>query len=79
MTIGTNKGLAVGLLKRLFNKRFHNNVTFFGIGDSSNDVPMLSLMDVPILVQRTNCSWLNYDEMKMKKYIDGFGIDTKKI
>jgi mannosyl-3-phosphoglycerate phosphatase family protein len=79
VTIGTNKGLAVGLLKRLFSKRFHNNVTFFGIGDSSNDVPMLSLMDVPILVQRTNCSWLNYEEMKMKNEKDGVGIDTNKI
>lgn len=79
VTIGTNKGLAVDLLKRLFNKRFHNNVTFFGIGDSSNDVPMLSLMDVPILVQRTDCSWLNYEEMKMKNETDGVGIDTNKI
>jgi mannosyl-3-phosphoglycerate phosphatase len=79
VTIGTNKGLAVGLLKRLFNKRFHNNVTFFGIGDSSNDVPMLSLMNVPILVQRTNCSWLDYEEMKMKNEIDGVDIDTNKI
>jgi mannosyl-3-phosphoglycerate phosphatase len=79
VTIGTNKGLAVDLLKRRFNKRFHNNVTFFGIGDSSNDVPMLSLMDVPILVQRTDCSWLNYEEMKMKNETGGVGIDTNKI
>jgi mannosyl-3-phosphoglycerate phosphatase family protein len=79
VTVGTNKGLAVGLLKRLFNMRFHNRVTFFGIGDSSNDVPMLSHMDVPILVQRTNCSWLNYEEMKMKNEINGVGIDTNRI
>jgi mannosyl-3-phosphoglycerate phosphatase family protein len=79
VTVGTNKGLAVGLLKRLFNKRFHNDVTFFGIGDSSNDVPMLGLMDVPILVQRTNHSWLNYEEMIMKNEIDGVGIDTNRI
>jgi mannosyl-3-phosphoglycerate phosphatase len=79
VTIGTDKGLAVGLLKRLFNKRFHDNVTFFGIGDSPNDVPMLSLMDVPILVQRTNRSWLNYEEMIMKNETDGVGIDTNRI
>lgn len=79
VTIGTDKGLAVGLLKRLFNNRFHNDVTFFGLGDSSNDVPMLNLMDVPILVQRTNSSWLNYEEMKMKNERDGVGINTNKI
>lgn len=37
-----------GLLKRLFNNKLHNGVSFFGIGDSSNDVPMLNLVDVPI-------------------------------
>jgi mannosyl-3-phosphoglycerate phosphatase len=79
VTIGTDKGLAVDLLKRLFNNRFHNEVTFFGIGDSSNDVPMLNLMDVPILVQRTNRSWLNYEEMKMKNERGGVGIDTNEI
>lgn len=31
-----------GLLKRLFNNKFHNGVSFFGIGDSSNDVPFNS-------------------------------------
>jgi mannosyl-3-phosphoglycerate phosphatase family protein len=79
VTIGTDKGLAVGLLKSLFNNRFHSDVTFFGIGDSSNDVPMLKLMDVPILVQRTNSSWLNYEEMKMKNERDGVVIDTNKV
>jgi mannosyl-3-phosphoglycerate phosphatase len=79
VTIGTDKGIAVGLLKRLFNNRFDNDVTFFGIGDSSNDVLMLNLMDVPILVQRTNSSWLNYEEMKMKNERDRFDIDINKI
>jgi predicted mannosyl-3-phosphoglycerate phosphatase (HAD superfamily) len=81
VTIGTNKGLAVGLLKRLFNNRFHNDVTFFGIGDSTNDVPMLNLMDVPILVQRSNSSWLNYEEMKMKmkNESDSVCFDINKV
>jgi mannosyl-3-phosphoglycerate phosphatase len=39
-------------------------VTFFGIGDSTNDVSMLNLMDVPILVQKPDRSWLDY-EIKM--------------
>jgi mannosyl-3-phosphoglycerate phosphatase len=79
VTIGTDKGLAVGLLKRLFNNKFHNDVTFFGIGDSTNDVPMLNLMDVPMLVQRPNGSWLNNEEMKMKTGSDSIGIDIARI
>jgi mannosyl-3-phosphoglycerate phosphatase family protein len=79
VTIGTDKGLAVGLLKRLFNNKLHNDVTFFGIGDSANDVPMLNLMDVPILVQRPNSSWLNNEEMKMKTGSDSVGIDFARI
>jgi mannosyl-3-phosphoglycerate phosphatase family protein len=79
VTIGTDKGLAVGLLKRLFNNKLHNDVTFFGIGDSTNDVPMLNLMDVPILVQRPNSSWLNNEEIKMKTESDSVGIDFARI
>jgi predicted mannosyl-3-phosphoglycerate phosphatase (HAD superfamily) len=79
VTIGTDKGLAVGLLKRLFNNKLHDDVTFFGIGDSTNDVPMLNLMDVPILVQRPNSSWLNNEEMKIKTGSDSVRIDFARI
>jgi mannosyl-3-phosphoglycerate phosphatase len=79
VTIGTDKGLAVGHLKRLFNNKFHNDVTFFGIGDSTNDVPMLNQMDIPLLVQRPNGSWLNNEEMKMKTGSDSVGIDIARI
>jgi mannosyl-3-phosphoglycerate phosphatase family protein len=79
VTIGTDKGLAVGLLKRLFNNKIHNDVTFLGIGDSTNDVPMLNLMDVPILVQRPNGSWLNNEEMKMKTGSNSVGINFARI
>lgn len=67
VTAGNDKGIAVGILKRLFMDKFHNNVTFFGIGDSSNDIPMLSLMDTSILVQRQDGSWINYSETKEAK------------
>jgi len=67
VTVGTDKGIAVGILKKLFKDKFPNNVTFFGIGDSSNDVPMLNLMDIPILVQRQDGSWINYSEIKETK------------
>jgi predicted mannosyl-3-phosphoglycerate phosphatase (HAD superfamily) len=54
-------------------------VTFFGIGDSTNDVPMLNQMDVPMLVQRPNGSWLNNEETKMKTGSDSVGIDIARI
>ena len=67
MTIGNDKGKAVNLLRNLFKNKYHDNVTFFGIGDSANDAPMLNLMDVPILVQRPDSSWLNYEGIIIKK------------
>jgi predicted mannosyl-3-phosphoglycerate phosphatase (HAD superfamily) len=44
-------------------------VTFFGIGDNTNDIPMLNLMDVPIVVQRQDGSWLDYGGMEMKNSV----------
>lgn len=70
VTVGTDKGIAVGILKKLFKDKFHNNVTFFGIGDSTNDIPMLNLMDIPILVQREDSSWVDDGEIKMKNAVD---------
>lgn len=70
VTVGTDKGIAVGILKKLFKDKFHNNVTFFGIGDSTNDIPMLNLMDIPILVQRQDSTWVDDGEIKMKNAVD---------
>ena len=70
VTVGTDKGIAVGILKKLFKDKFHNNVTFFGIGDSTNDIPMLNLMHIPILVQRQDSSWVDDGEIKMKNAVD---------
>ena len=70
VTIGTDKGIAVGILKKLFNRKFHNDVIYFGIGDSTNDIPMLNLMDVSILVQRPDSSWLDYKGTKMKNGVN---------
>ena len=66
VTAGTDKGIAVGILKTLFKNKFHNDVTFYGIGDSTNDIPMLNLMDVPIIVQQQDRSWLDYGNIEMK-------------
>ena len=77
VTIGNDKGTAVEILRNLFKNKFHDNVTFFGIGDSTNDVSMLNLMDVPILVQKPDRSWLDY-EIKMLENVDSSNISNNK-
>jgi mannosyl-3-phosphoglycerate phosphatase len=79
VTVGTDKGIAVGILKKLFRDKFHNEVTFFGIGDSTNDIPMLNLMDIPILVQRQDSLWVDYGEIKMKNAVDSSSISNNNI
>src|SRR5918999_897923 len=79
VTVGTDKGIAVGILKKLFRDKFHNDVTFFGIGDSTNDIPMLNLMDIPILVQRQDSLWVDYGEIKMKNAVDSSSISNNNI
>jgi mannosyl-3-phosphoglycerate phosphatase len=79
VTVGTDKGIAVGILKKLFKDKFHNNVTFFGIGDSTNDIPMLNLMDIPILVQRQDSTWVDDGEIKMKNAVDSSRSSSNKL
>ena len=57
VTAGNDKGKAVSILLNLFRRKYHNQLTSFGIGDSANDGPMLRLMDVPMLVQKPDSSW----------------------
>jgi mannosyl-3-phosphoglycerate phosphatase family protein len=57
VTAGNDKGKAVKILLQLFRTEYGQSVTFFGIGDSLNDAPMLVQMDVPMLVQRPDKSW----------------------
>lgn len=57
ITYGNDKGTAVRILMDLYRKEYENSVIFIGIGDSKNDEPMLSLVDLPILVQKPDSSW----------------------
>jgi len=61
VTIGNDKGKAVNILRNLFKKKYCDDVLFFGIGDSANDASMLNFVDIPILVQRQDRSWFNYE------------------
>ncbi len=51
LTGSNDKGKAVKLLVNLF-KQKHGKVITIGLGDSLNDLPMLQVVDYPILVQK---------------------------
>jgi mannosyl-3-phosphoglycerate phosphatase len=78
ITLGNDKGTGVKILTDIFRKECENNVIFFGIGDSRNDESMLSLMDLPLLVQKTNGSWENLQIDNLEK-IKGIGPDGWEI
>jgi len=51
-----DKGLAVKILKRFYEKQF-GNVFSIGLGDSLNDQPLLQMVDRPVLVCHTDGSY----------------------
>jgi mannosyl-3-phosphoglycerate phosphatase len=71
VTAGNDKGKAVSVLLQLLRQKYGQKVIFFGIGDSLNDAPMLSHMDVPMLVQRPDKAW---SPLKMKNIVKLPGI-----
>jgi len=59
--MGANdKGKATAILTDLFHKKL-GQVETVGIGDSPNDLPMLSTVDIPILVQKPGEWWEEMD------------------
>ncbi|HJU78084.1 MAG TPA: HAD-IIB family hydrolase [Nitrososphaeraceae archaeon] len=72
ITIGNDKGTGVSILIDTFREEYANNVIFFGIGDSRNDEPMLTLVDIPMLVQKFDGNWDNLQFDKLHK-INGIG------
>ncbi len=45
-----DKGKAVEIAKDIFRRHMGDDVRFVGIGDSTNDIPMLERVDVPVLI-----------------------------
>ncbi len=59
--MGANdKGKAVAILTDLFRKKL-DKVETVGIGDSRNDLPMLAVVDIPVLVQKPGERWEEMD------------------
>jgi mannosyl-3-phosphoglycerate phosphatase len=75
ITQGNDKGKATRVLIDLFKRKYQPRTTIFiGLGDSENDLPMLKLMDIPVLVQRANGSWC---DSKIKNLLQSTGIGPR--
>ncbi|MGA7370570.1 MAG: HAD-IIB family hydrolase [Nitrososphaeraceae archaeon] len=75
ITRGNDKGKATRILIDLFKQKYRPRRTIFiGLGDSENDLPMLKLMDIPVLVQRANGSWC---DSRIKNLLRCTGIGPK--
>jgi mannosyl-3-phosphoglycerate phosphatase len=66
-----DKGKATRILIDLFNRK-SVPITTIAIGDSSNDLPMLSAVDVPVLVQKPGGIWEEIDIPHLRK-VEGIG------
>ncbi|MEO0334056.1 MAG: HAD-IIB family hydrolase [Bacteroidota bacterium] len=73
MGAGSDKGKAVEVLNGLYQRQF-GEIQTIGIGDSSNDLPLLQAVDQGFLVQRQDGSWLDADSENIQK-VDGVGPD----
>lgn len=67
----SDKGQAIRILNRFFLQKY-GTIQTVGLGDSTNDIPLLEAVDVPFLVKKTNDSWQSINHPNIKK-IDGIG------
>jgi mannosyl-3-phosphoglycerate phosphatase len=58
-------------LRREFNKKL-DQIQTVGVGDSLNDLPMLSVVDAPFLAKKPGGWWEKIDLPNLKR-IDGVG------
>jgi len=68
---GGDKGKAVEILSGLYRKMWEE-IRTVGLGDSLNDLPMLSQVDIPILVQKRDYSWEDINLPRLRK-VQGVG------
>jgi len=66
-----DKGKAVNILVDLY-RRMWGEVETIGLGDSLNDLPMLSAVDLPILVQKKDGNWEEINLPRLRK-VQGVG------
>jgi len=52
-----DKGKAVSKVKEIFKTNSWKNIKTVGIGDSKNDIPMLKMVDIPVLIMKEDGSY----------------------
>ena len=68
----TDKGAAVKKLTSVYEDAFGEEIYSLGLGDSENDLSMLEAVSCPVLIRKTDGSWL--DSPGTKNYIRTRGI-----
>jgi len=66
-----DKGKATGILIDLF-RRKSGKIRTIAIGDSLNDLPMLSAVDIPVLVQKPGGTWEEMNIPHLRR-VEGIG------
>jgi mannosyl-3-phosphoglycerate phosphatase len=66
-----DKGKATRILIDLFNRK-SGQIKTIAVGDSPNDLPMLSAVDIPILVQKPGGTWEEIDIPHLHR-VEGIG------
>ena len=66
-----DKGKAVKIVTGLYREMW-GEIETIGLGDSLNDLPMLSVVDIPVLVQKKDRSWESIDLPRLRR-IQGIG------
>jgi mannosyl-3-phosphoglycerate phosphatase len=68
---GGDKGKAVEILSGLYRKMW-GEIRTVGLGNGLNDLPMLSQVDIPVLVQKKDYSWEDINLPRLRK-VQGVG------
>ncbi len=69
----TDKGKAADILIHLYKENMNEPVTTIGIGDSLIDLPMLKVVDIPIIVKKFSGNYDRRIQIPNLVYADGIG------
>ncbi len=67
--IGENqdKGKAVKITQEIFEKNSGKRLITVGIGDSKNDIPMLDVVDIPVLIRKPDGTYEDFEKENLLK------------
>ncbi|MDR4508304.1 MAG: HAD-IIB family hydrolase [Candidatus Brocadiaceae bacterium] len=75
LSTNTDKGKAVTILKNIYKENSNDSIKTIGLGDSLNDLPMLSVVDIPVLVKKTSGNFDTKIKLSNLVYANGIGPD----